>query len=60
MAYRLYAAVKARITCRWNLDNCVSANAWWRTLKGRVLGAESGIPPFCLQVVRLFQIRRES
>ena len=44
---RLYAAAKARYSadCRRNLDDCVSANAWWRTLKGHVFGAESGIPP---------------
>ena len=48
-AYRLYAAVKARYSadCRWNLDDCASANAWWRTLKGHVFGAESDIPSLC-------------
>ena len=48
-ANRLYAAVKARYSadCRRNLDDCASANAWWRTLKGHVFGAESDIPPLC-------------
>ena len=48
-ANRLYAAAKARYSadCRRNLDDCVSANAWWRTLKGHVFGAESDIPPLC-------------
>ena len=48
-ANRLYAAAKARYSadCRRNLDDCASANAWWRTLKGYVFGAESGIPPLC-------------
>ena len=38
--YRLYAAAKARYCadCRRNLDDCASANAWWRTLKGHVFG----------------------
>ena len=31
-----------------NLDDCSTANAWWRTLKGHVFGAESDIPPLCL------------
>ena len=46
---RLYAAAKARYSadCRRNLDDCASANAWWRTLKGHVFGAESDIPPLC-------------
>ena len=45
----LYAAAKAHYSadCRRNLDDCASANAWWRTLKGHVFGAESDIPPFC-------------
>ena len=45
----LYAAAKARYSadCRRNLDDCASANAWWRTLKGHVFGAESDIPPLC-------------
>ena len=30
-----------------NLDDCASANAWWRILKGHVFGAESDIPPLC-------------
>ena len=30
-----------------DLDDCASANAWWRTLKGHVFGAESDIPPLC-------------
>ena len=48
-ANRLYAAAKARYSadCRRNLDDCASANSWWRTLKGHVFGAESGIPPLC-------------
>ena len=48
-ANRLYAAAKARYSadCRRNLDDCASANAWWRTLKCHVFGAESDIPPFC-------------
>ena len=48
-ANRLYAAAKARYSadCRRNLDDCASANAWWRTLKGHVFGAESDIPPLC-------------
>ena len=29
------------------LDDCASANVWWRTLKGHVFGAESDIPPLC-------------
>ena len=47
--YRLYAAAKARnlADCHRNLDDCASANAWWRTLKGHVYGAESDIPPLC-------------
>ena len=36
--------------CRRNLDDCASANVWWRTLKGHVFGAESDIPPFCSPV----------
>ena len=48
-ANRLYAAAKARYSadCRRNLDDCASANAWWRTLKSHVFGAESDIPPLC-------------
>ena len=48
-ANRLYAAAKARYSadCRRNLGDCASANAWWRTLKGHVFGAESDIPPLC-------------
>ena len=48
-ANRHYAAAKARYSadCRRNLDDCASANAWWRTLKGHVFGAESDIPPLC-------------
>ena len=48
-ANRLYAAAKARYSadCRRNLDDCASANTWWRTLKGHVFGAESDIPPLC-------------
>ena len=48
-ADRLYAAAKARYSadCRRNLDDCASANAWWRTLKGHVFGTESDIPPLC-------------
>ena len=47
--YRLYAAAKARysVDCRRNFDDCSSANAWWRTPKGHVFGAESDIPPLC-------------
>ena len=30
-----------------NLDECASANALWRTLKGHVFGVESDFPPFC-------------
>ena len=46
---RLYGAAKAcySANCRLSLDNCASANAWWRTLKGHVFGAESDIPPLC-------------
>ena len=46
---RLYVAMKARYSadCHRNLDDCASANAWWRTLKGHVFGAESDIPPLC-------------
>ena len=42
-------AAKARYSadCRRYLDDCASANAWWRTLKGHVFGAESDIPPLC-------------
>ena len=52
-ANRLYAAAKARYSadCRRNLDDCASANAWWRTLKGHVFGAESDIPPLCSPLV---------
>ena len=48
-ANKLYAAAKARYSadCRRNLDDCASANAWWRTLKGRVFAAESDILPLC-------------
>ena len=48
-ANRLYVGVKARysVDCRRNLDDCASANAWWRTLKGHEFGAESDIPPLC-------------
>ena len=48
-ASRLYAAAKTRYSadCRRNLDDCSSANAWWRTLKGHVFGAESDISPLC-------------
>ena len=48
-ANRLYAAAKAHYSadCRRNLDDCASAIAWWRTLKGHVFGAESDIPPLC-------------
>ena len=48
-ANRLYAAAKARYSadCPRNLDDCASANAWWRTLKGHVFGAEPDIPPLC-------------
>ena len=48
-ANRLYAAAKARYSadCRRNLDDCASANAWWRTLKGHAFGAESDIPHLC-------------
>ena len=48
-ANRLYAAAKARYSadCRRNLDDCASTNAWWRTLKSHVFGAESDIPPLC-------------
>ena len=40
---------KARYSadCRRNLDDCASANAWWRSLKGHVFDAESDIPPLC-------------
>ena len=36
-ANRLYVAAKARYSadCRRNLDDCASANAWWRTLNKR-------------------------
>ena len=46
-ANRLYAAAKARYSADWrrNLDHCASANAWWRTIKGHVFGAESDIHP---------------
>ena len=49
IANRLYAAPKAphSADCRRNLDDCASANAWWRTLKGHMFGAESDIPPLC-------------
>ena len=35
-ANRLYATAKARYSadCRRNLNDCASANAWWRKLKG--------------------------
>ena len=48
-ANRLDAAANARYSadCRRNLDDCGSANAWWRTLKGHVFGVESDIPPLC-------------
>ena len=48
-ANRLYAAVKARYSanCCRTLDDCASANAWWRTLKGHVFGAASDVPPLC-------------
>ena len=59
-ANRLYAAAKAfySANCRWKLDDCASANAWWRTLKGHVFGAESDIHLLCSPEMRLFQIRR--
>ena len=43
------AAAKTRYSAdsRRNLDDCAFANAWWRTLKGHVFGAESDIPPLC-------------
>ena len=46
-ANRLYAVAKGRYSadCRLNLDDCASANAWWRTLNGHVFSAESDIPP---------------
>ena len=48
-ANRLHAAAKARYSadCCRNLDDCASANAWWRTIKGHVFGAQSDIPPLC-------------
>ena len=48
-ANRFFAAAKACYSadCRRNLDDCASANDWWRTLKGHVFGAESDIPPLC-------------
>ena len=51
-ANRLYAAAKARYSVDYRriLDDCAkcaSANAWWRTLKGRVFGAEYDILPLC-------------
>ena len=48
-ANRLYAAAKGRYfaDCRRKLDDCASANAWCRALKGHVFGAESDIPPLC-------------
>ena len=55
-ANRLYEAGKARYSadCCRNLDDCASANAWWRTLKGHVFGAESDISSlFLIQRVRL-------
>ena len=46
-ANRLYADGKARYSanCCRNLDDCASANAWWRTLKLHEFGAESDISP---------------
>ena len=32
--------------CR-TLDDCGSANDWWRSLKSHVFGAESDVPPLC-------------
>ena len=48
-ANRLYATAKARYSadCHRNLDDCASANVWWRTVKGYVFVAESDIPPLC-------------
>ena len=52
---RLYAVAKARYSadCLRNLEDCASANAWCRTLKGHVFGAESDIPPLCSPGVAL-------
>ena len=48
-ANRIYASAKAHYSadCRRNVDECSSANDWWRTLKGHVFGAEPDIPPLC-------------
>ena len=48
-ASRLYAAAKARYSahCNQTLDDCTTANAWWRTLKGHVFGEESDVPLLC-------------
>ena len=57
-ANRLYADAKARYSadCRRNLDDCASANAWWRTLKGHVYGAESNIPPLSELILIYFYV----
>ena len=46
-ANRLYAAAKARYSAdsHRNLDDCVSANDWWRTPEGHLFFTESDIPP---------------
>ena len=54
---RLRRLVTLRIAVG-NLNDCASANAWCRTLKGHVFGAESDIPPFVRLVVLLFLIRQ--
>ena len=48
-ANRLYAAAKDRYSaeCCLNLYDCASANAWWRSVKGYVFGADSDNPPLC-------------
>ena len=58
-ANRLYAAAKAHYSadCRQNLDDCASANAWWRTLKGHVLVRSQIFLLLVRLVVRLFLIR---
>ena len=55
-----YAGVKVRYStnCLRNLDDCTSANAWWRTLKSNVLGRSQMFLLFVLMVVSLFQILR--
>ena len=44
---RLRKLVTLLADCRRNIDDCASANTWWRTLKGHVFVVQSDIPPLC-------------